>query len=112
MTVQGNRPIARLKRDADGRCRVIDAHGCEEGPFDLVLLCDGAQSTLRAQSGIPCKATRYPWGALWFIGRRPPELAADTLWQRVGSTATASGCHRGCGLGAACAATTEKARTL
>ena len=84
--VQWNRPIARLERNADGRCRLIDAQGGEEGPFDLVLLCDGAQSALRAQSGIPCKATRYPWGALWFIGRRPPELAADTLWQRVGST--------------------------
>lgn len=85
-TVQWNRPIAHLKRDADGRCRLTDSHGGEEGPFDLVLLCDGAQSALRAQSGIPCKTTRYPWGALWFIGRRPPQLAADTLWQRVGST--------------------------
>jgi 2-polyprenyl-6-methoxyphenol hydroxylase-like FAD-dependent oxidoreductase len=85
-SVQWNRPITRLERDADGRCRLIDAQGGEEGPFDLVLLCDGAQSALRAQSGIPCKATRYPWGALWFIGRRPPELAAHTLWQRVGST--------------------------
>lgn len=58
--VRWNRPIAHLKRDADGRCRLIDAHGCEEGPFDLVLLCDGAQSALRVQSGIPCKTTRYP----------------------------------------------------
>ena len=81
-----NRPVARLTRDADGRRRLVDAQGREEGPFDLVLLCDGAQSALRAQSGVPCKATRYPWGALWFIGRRPSELAADTLWQRVGST--------------------------
>ena len=85
-TVRWNRPVARLTRDADGRRRLIDTQGREEGPFDLVLLCDGAQSALRAQSGVPCKATRYPWGALWFIGRRPPELAADTLWQRVGST--------------------------
>ena len=85
-TVRWNRPVARLTRDADGRRRLVDAQGREEGPFDLVLLCDGAQSALRAQSGVPCKATRYPWGALWFIGRRPSELAADTLWQRVGST--------------------------
>jgi 2-polyprenyl-6-methoxyphenol hydroxylase-like FAD-dependent oxidoreductase len=85
-TVEWNRPIARLERNGDGRPRLIDAEGRTEGPFDLVLLCDGAQSVLRAQSGIPYKAIRYPWGALWFIGRRPPQLAADTLWQRVGST--------------------------
>ena len=29
---------------------------------------------------------RYPWGALWFIGKRPQAFAADTLWQRVGTT--------------------------
>lgn len=84
--VQWNRPIVRLERQGGERPRLVDAEGRVEGPFDLVLLCDGAQSTLRAQSGIGCQATRYPWGALWFIGKRPPELAADTLWQRVGST--------------------------
>ncbi len=57
-----------------------------EGPFDLVLLCDGARSKLRDQSGIEVRVDRYPWGALWFIGRRTPGFAADVLWQRVGST--------------------------
>jgi 2-polyprenyl-6-methoxyphenol hydroxylase-like FAD-dependent oxidoreductase len=57
-----------------------------EGPFDLVLLCDGARSKLREQSGIGARVDRYPWGALWFIGKRTPEFAADLLWQRVGST--------------------------
>ncbi len=56
------------------------------GPFDLVLLCDGARSQLRGQSGIGARVDRYPWGALWFIGKRTPEFAADLLWQRVGST--------------------------
>lgn len=84
--VQWNRKIVRLEKQGAERPRLIDAEGRVEGPFDLVLLCDGAQSALRMQSGISCKASRYPWGALWFIGKRPPELAADTLWQRVGST--------------------------
>lgn len=79
-------PIAALERDASGRPLLRDARGRSHGPFDLVLLCDGAQSALRAQSGIPHRTDRYPWGALWFIGRRPAAFAGDTLWQRVGTT--------------------------
>lgn len=79
-------PIVSLERDASGRPLLRDAHARMHGPYDLVLLCDGAQSALRAQSGIPQRVDRYPWGALWFIGRRPAAFAPDTLWQRVGST--------------------------
>ncbi len=78
--------ILELQRQSDGRPLLCDGRGVLHGPFDLVLLCDGAQSVLRAQSGIPCRVGRYPWGALWFIGRRPEAFAADTLWQRVGTT--------------------------
>ena len=60
--------------------------GGEEGPFDLVLVCDGARSQLRGATGIPSRVDRYPWGALWFMGRRTPEFSASQLWQRVGST--------------------------
>lgn len=60
--------------------------GDKEGPFDLVLVCDGARSQLRGQAGIPAKVTRYPWGALWFIGKRTPEFDPGLLWQKVGST--------------------------
>lgn len=79
-------PIATLAREADGRPRLVDARGVRHGPFDLVLLCDGAQSALSPQAGLPFRVDRYPWGALWFIGKRPAEFAPDTLWQRVGST--------------------------
>lgn len=60
--------------------------GEEEGPFDLVLVCDGARSQIREQTGIPARVDRYPWGALWFMGKRTPEFAENLLWQRVGST--------------------------
>jgi len=78
--------IASMERGTDGRPRLVDARGGRHGPFDLLLLCDGAQSTLRAQAGLSFRVDRYPWGALWFIGKRPSEFAPDTLWQRVGST--------------------------
>jgi 2-polyprenyl-6-methoxyphenol hydroxylase-like FAD-dependent oxidoreductase len=35
----------------------------DHGPFDLVVLADGAASTLRT-----AHAATYPWGALWFVG--------------------------------------------
>jgi 2-polyprenyl-6-methoxyphenol hydroxylase-like FAD-dependent oxidoreductase len=35
----------------------------EYGPFDLIVLADGAASALRAAD-----AATYPWGALWFVG--------------------------------------------
>lgn len=60
--------------------------GVKEGPFDLVLLCDGARSQMREQAGIPARVDRYPWGALWFIGKRTPEFDPGLLWQKVGST--------------------------
>ncbi|MFA6289875.1 MAG: NAD(P)/FAD-dependent oxidoreductase [Opitutaceae bacterium] len=84
--IRWGHPISALQREPDGRPVLCDGRGERHGPFDLVLLCDGAQSALRAQSGIPCRVDRYPWGALWFIGKRPEAFADDTLWQRVGTT--------------------------
>ncbi|MGJ8698131.1 MAG: FAD-dependent oxidoreductase [Verrucomicrobiaceae bacterium] len=65
---------------------LTSGEGKREGPFDLVLLCDGARSQLREQVGIETKVSRYPWGALWFMGERTSEFRADQLWQCVGST--------------------------
>ncbi len=84
-------PIQTLQCDAENRPRLIDAEGRTHGPYDLLLICDGAQSALRAQSGIPSKVSRYPWGALWFIGKRSEAFAPDTLWQVVDSTRELTG---------------------
>jgi 2-polyprenyl-6-methoxyphenol hydroxylase-like FAD-dependent oxidoreductase len=78
--------MQRLSRDATERPMLHDAAGGTHGPFDLVLLCDGAQSALRAHCGVAASVKKYPWGALWFIGKRTPEFDAHTLWQCVGST--------------------------
>jgi len=60
-----------------------DQKSQKHGPFDLILVCDGARSRLRSQSGIPARVDAYPWGALWFIGKRTPEFDPHTLWQAV-----------------------------
>ncbi|HEY1956904.1 MAG TPA: NAD(P)/FAD-dependent oxidoreductase [Polyangiaceae bacterium] len=50
------------------RC-VTDARGGEHGPFDLVIVCDGARSRVRdALFGLTKSVRPYAWGALWFIG--------------------------------------------
>ena len=75
-----------ISRDASGRPVLHDAAGGVHGPYDLLLICDGAHSTLREQCGVPAKVRKYPWGALWFIGKRTAEFDPHTLWQCVGST--------------------------
>ncbi len=50
--------------------RLIDRDHVSHGPFDLVVLADGARSHLRdALFGLTMRVRPYPWGALWFIGR-------------------------------------------
>jgi len=56
------------------------------GPFDLLLVCDGSRSTLRDQIGLPYSHRQYPWGALWFIGKRTEAFHSNQLWQSVSST--------------------------
>jgi 2-polyprenyl-6-methoxyphenol hydroxylase-like FAD-dependent oxidoreductase len=78
--------VQRMDRQGDGRILLQDQRQGTYGPFDLLLICDGAHSTLRQQSGVSSRVSRYTWGALWFIGQRSPEFAADTLWQCVSGT--------------------------
>jgi len=84
--LQWNTPILRMSRDTDNRSCLLDESGTMHGPFDLLLVCDGANSTLRAQCGVPSRVDCYPWGALWFIGKRTQDFESHVLWQSVGST--------------------------
>jgi 2-polyprenyl-6-methoxyphenol hydroxylase-like FAD-dependent oxidoreductase len=83
--LEWGREITGLKKGRNGWSLQVEAGGAE-GPFDLVLICDGARSRLRGQTGIPHRVDGYPWGAFWFIGRRTAEFAPGQLWQKVGST--------------------------
>lgn len=65
---------------------LVDIDGNSHGPFDLLLVCDGSRSSLRDQIGLPCSHKQYPWGALWFIGKRTNSFHPSQLWQSVSST--------------------------
>lgn len=50
----------------DGRT-LVDERGVRHGPFDLVVVADGAASQLRGRVGRVRLDRPYPWGALWCL---------------------------------------------
>jgi 2-polyprenyl-6-methoxyphenol hydroxylase-like FAD-dependent oxidoreductase len=49
--------------------------------YDLRVIADGARSALRAQTGLKCKDTVYPWGAVWAVLPDAQRQYGRTLWQ-------------------------------
>ncbi len=77
--------------EAIGPCRggrrvLTDAAGGERGPFDLVVIADGARSHLFAADGPRKRVGHYPWGALWFVGQDPGLTAGAVLRQVLRGT--------------------------
>jgi 2-polyprenyl-6-methoxyphenol hydroxylase-like FAD-dependent oxidoreductase len=66
------------------RGTLVDARGERFGPFDLVLACDGANSTLRAgQPELVRRSHRYEWTALSCLMRDAAgTCASNSLEQR------------------------------
>jgi 2-polyprenyl-6-methoxyphenol hydroxylase-like FAD-dependent oxidoreductase len=65
-----------------GTPTVIDSAGNELGPFDLVVVADGAVSELRtACAGTTKRDTAYPWGALWFVSEDRDHVFTRELYQ-------------------------------
>lgn len=66
---------------------VVDRGGSVHGPFDLVVVADGAHSALRQRMMPAARAPLYPWGCIWAT---VPDLAgigaAHLLRQRVRGT--------------------------
>ena len=71
--------------------RILTSSQGSHGAYDLVLICNGANSTLRSQLPIKQSVKTYPWGALWFIGKRSPEFSPNQLWQVVEETDVLNG---------------------
>ncbi len=61
--------VEDVKRTAKGEQLLVDSEGNEHGPFDLVIVADGAKSHLRddTDSELKKRVKPYPWGALWFV---------------------------------------------
>ncbi|MDP1840483.1 MAG: NAD(P)/FAD-dependent oxidoreductase [Reyranella sp.] len=92
---------ARLITDADvvdivrdsGRATVVDKAGDRHGPFDLVVVADGAHSRLRDRLMPRARAPLYPWGCIWatVADYRDIITAPAMLQQRVRGTTTMMG---------------------
>lgn len=73
--------IAVVQLDCEGG-RLRDAHGHWHGPFDAIVVADGAASTLR-ETVSPSRLDRpYPWGALWCLVPEGDWEWPDELRQR------------------------------
>lgn len=71
-------------RARDGRGIVTVAGADQE--FDLVVIANGASSSLPAECGLAVPSTPYAWGALWSLIDLPAWHAPNELLQRYGGT--------------------------
>lgn len=66
---------------------VVDSDGARHGPFDLIVVADGAHSGLRARLMPDAHAPLYPWGCIWTtVGDTANIGTAGLLRQRVRGT--------------------------
>lgn len=59
---------------------VRDTDGAVHGPFDLLVVADGARSSLRPVS-LNARERVYPYGAMWFVAQDPSNQYAGVLAQ-------------------------------
>ncbi len=56
--------IVEVERDG-ARAVAVDRKGGRHGPFDLLVVADGAHSALRERVMPGARAPLYPWGCIW-----------------------------------------------
>lgn len=56
--------ITGVEREG-ARAVAVDGRGGRHGPFDLLVVADGAHSTLRERLMPDARAPLYPWGCIW-----------------------------------------------
>ena len=69
-----------LRRDG-AQTYLVCKDGSERGPFDLIVVADGAVSELRTAAGTTKRDAQYPWGALWFVADDPNGVYTRELYQ-------------------------------
>lgn len=68
------------------RWSLHDSKHRAHGPFDLLVVADGARSKMREMLPVSKSVRPYEWGALWFIGTDPAKTFSGTLRQHVRGT--------------------------
>ncbi len=84
VTIEAAADVVQLQRARGARRWVALRDGRRFGPYDLVVIADGARSLLRDSTGLAIRAAPYPWGALWFVGpdvRRNGDRRDGVLYQ-------------------------------
>ena len=71
--------------------RVVAEDGARLGPFDLVVVADGARSRLRTSLGHAHRDDEYPWGAFWFMAKDEARDFRGELFQAVSGAHTMFG---------------------
>jgi 2-polyprenyl-6-methoxyphenol hydroxylase-like FAD-dependent oxidoreductase len=66
--------------------KVSDGQGRAQGPFDLIVIADGARSALRASLGVETRSTPYDYGALWVSAPNWGDFPDNILSQRYDGT--------------------------
>lgn len=75
----------------DGRWELVMEQGGTERGFDLLIVADGARSTLRPKLGWQGCDRGYAWGAHWFIGENRGSFPEGDLHQVVQGTRRLAG---------------------
>jgi 2-polyprenyl-6-methoxyphenol hydroxylase-like FAD-dependent oxidoreductase len=73
------------------RVTLIDHQGNKHGPYDCVVIADGARSKLRDTLACKIKTKSYEWGALWSIGSDKEHQFNNVLEQVYKHTEVMSG---------------------
>lgn len=70
---------------------LVDASGGTVGPFDLIIVADGARSRLRRIVAPRARERPYRWGAAWCVVEDRARPHADALYQVYRGTRTMFG---------------------
>jgi 2-polyprenyl-6-methoxyphenol hydroxylase-like FAD-dependent oxidoreductase len=81
LTINTGVSCASYTINRDGTANLLDDRGHTIDTYDLLIIADGAKSTLRASFPHVRRATRYPWGAMWFVADDREGLFDGTLFQ-------------------------------
>jgi len=73
--------IVDVERDGL-RAAAIDERGGRRGPFDLLVVADGAHSALRGCLMPRARAPLYPWGCIWATVQDATSLGAARMLQQ------------------------------